>query len=103
MYVCMYVKVDMALCSANILLTGGNSKFHNYKERFEKEIRCFIPDHMPVNVYMPPDPDTYAWRGAQRFALDELRKGTLISKHMVSRQQYLENGHYYCNKKFANQ
>ena len=94
--------MDMALCSANIVLTGGNSKFHNFKERFEKEIRTFIPAHMPVNVYMPPDPDTYAWRGAQRFALDEVKKGALLSKHMVSRQQYLENGHYYCNKKFAN-
>ena len=91
----------MALAASNIVLTGGNTRLHNFKSRFEKELRSFVPADIPMHVSQPTDPDLYAWKGAYRFADDENRRGLLLNKHMVSREQYLENGNYYCNKKFA--
>jgi hypothetical protein len=38
----------MGLASGNILLTGGNTKFPQFKKRFYNEIRPLIPDIYPV-------------------------------------------------------
>ena len=40
----------MGLAAGNILLIGGNAKMYNYKTRFEKEIRQFVPDTFPITV-----------------------------------------------------
>ena len=51
-----------------------------------------------LKVYSPPDPETYAWRGAARYARDEKIR---LSQEMVTREEYLEYGHYYCNNKMS--
>lgn len=53
-----------------------------------------------LQVYKPESPDAYAWQGAARYVRDELSRGTL-GRSAVSRQEYLEHGHHYCNEKFA--
>jgi len=94
-------QVEMGLAAGNILLTGGNTKFPQFKKRFFNEIRPLIPDIHPVRVCNPPDPDMYAFKGMSNFIQNEIDSNTLRN-HMVSREMYLENGHDYCNKKFYN-
>lgn len=40
----------MGLAAANIVLTGGNANFPQYKERFMQELRPLVPDIIPINV-----------------------------------------------------
>jgi actin-related protein len=44
------VQVEVGLACANILLTGGNMKFPQVRERFEREIRSLVPIDFPVHV-----------------------------------------------------
>eukprot|EP01042_Synura_sphagnicola_P000453 gene453-480_t len=53
-------------------------------------------DWSVLQVSLVPDPITYAWRGAAAFARSEAS-----SRALVSRSQYLENGHHFCNQRFA--
>ncbi len=53
-----------------------------------------------VQVHHPPDPDSFAWRGAARFLRDESVRGTL-AESTVTRAEYLEWGHARCNDKFS--
>ena len=54
-----------------------------------------------TQVHTPDAPDNYAFKGMSSFVWAEMRANTL-AQQMVSRQEYLENGHHYCNKKFFN-
>ena len=55
-------------------------------------------------TYLPPKPDEYAWLGARRFITDQQQEYSntheWVKKIMVSKADYLEYGHYHCNKKF---
>jgi actin-related protein 6 len=51
----------------NIVLTGGNIKMLYLRDRVEKEVRSLAPDQYDVRVFLPDDPVTYAWRGAQDY------------------------------------
>lgn len=42
--------IEIGLASSNVILTGGNVKFHQFKERFYNELRPFIPDLCDLNV-----------------------------------------------------
>ena len=42
--------IEQELCSANIVLTGGNVLFKGFRERFETELRALLPDHLPLRV-----------------------------------------------------
>jgi actin-related protein len=58
---------------------------------------------MYIQTYKPDRPEEYAWLGARRFVRDMQREhgsAAWVKTHMVSRQQYLEHGHNYCNRKF---
>ena len=92
-------QVQMGLASSNIVLTGGNMRFPQIEERYMSEARQYIPDIFEVETYLPPSPDTYAWRGAAAFARHQVELGT-INQHMVSRSEYLERGHNHVNEKF---
>ena len=71
---------------------------------------CLL-DLVLSQVLQPDQPELYAWRGAARLArdLDSGRSSSSNSKEgagtgtgrMVSRAEYLEHGHFYCNEKFA--
>ena len=97
-----------------MILTGGNVKFPGFKERFVTELRAFVPDCFDINVriitlcfysrdqsflwqvHMPEDPIEYAWMGASRFGADDSCRGAF-----VTRKEYLEYGHSYCNRRMS--
>jgi actin-related protein len=113
----------MGLAASAVVLTGGNFNIPGMHARFEQELRQFVPDVFDVNVYQPPNPELYAWKGADRFVQDF--KGSGRSFHqsgssghaasggstgsgggscaglMVTREDYLEYGHDYCNEQFT--
>ena len=53
-------------------------------------------------MHVPEQPDAYAWLGAARFTRDLVRQHGMngLTTFMVSKQEYMENGHHYCNRKF---
>jgi actin-related protein 6 len=40
---------------SNIIITGGNTLFPNYKERLERELRAMVPAEYELNVIMPKE------------------------------------------------
>jgi actin-related protein len=94
--------VEMGLAASSILLTGGNTNMPNFRERFDSEIRPYVPDAFPVTVHTPAQPDTYAWRGASRFVKNTLKSGGMqeLGEFTVSKAFYLENGHARSNQAF---
>eukprot|EP01038_Epipyxis_sp_PR26KG_P007849 gene7849-10657_t len=90
---------EMGLAVSNIVLTGGNACFPQIENRFEQELRSFIPSLFPMKVSKPHRPDLFAWQGMNRFAANHMRNSTLYDV-MISRSDYLEYGHHYCNKHF---
>ena len=91
--------VEAGLASQNLLLTGGNTKFPQFEKRFYSEARPGIADIYLPQTYLPPNPDYYAWQGAQRFVDTEKNSGILTSS-VVTRKEYLEKGSSQCNQKF---
>ncbi len=55
----------------NIVLTGGNIKLPNFKERLEVELRSIAPINYKIRVYIPDDPITFAFQGAQNMVKDD--------------------------------
>lgn len=92
-------EVEIGLCAANIVLTGGNACMPQFKERFQSEIRMNVPDIFGVETHSPDVPQDFAWNGAAHFVKNERAAGRLEA-HMVSRAEYLEYGHEYVNEKF---
>ena len=84
------------LASSGIVLTGGNANIPGFKERMETEVRSRLPASYDVKIISPPNPHEFAWKGASNFAASELAKDSFIT-----RAEYLEKGHYYCNEKFS--
>ncbi|KAF6722117.1 Actin-related protein 6 [Oryzias melastigma] len=79
----------------NIVLTGGNTLFPGFRDRLEAELRSLVPAHLPVSVFLPPNPVCYPWEGGKLLAhspdYDEM---------VVTREEYEENGHCICEEKF---
>ena len=63
--------IHRAALYQNILVTGGNTKIPNFKERLEIDLRSIAPTQYKIRVYLPKDPDRYAWEGAKEFATNE--------------------------------
>lgn len=72
---------------ANVVLTGGNCKFPNFKERVEMELRPLVSDIYDVNVHLDDDPMLATFHGA---VLAMTREDVPLK--MVSKQFYEENG-----------
>jgi actin-related protein 6 len=83
---------------SNIVLTGGNCLFPGFKQRIENDVRKLTPDLFTVNVFLPDDPVSYAWKGG---AL--LTKKQPQLKHMlpVTLSEYRDYGHSIANKRFV--
>ena len=48
-----FASLDLAkigLVASNVVLTGGNVKFPQFRERFENELRPLVPDILSMNV-----------------------------------------------------
>lgn len=91
-------QVEMGLAAQKILLVGGNMKIPNMKERFQTELRSFVPDIFSMEVILPENPQFYSWHGGAHYVGD-LRAQGRLEELAVSRQEYLEKGQHYCNDK----
>ncbi|KAK5647495.1 hypothetical protein RI129_002387 [Pyrocoelia pectoralis] len=87
---------DRPHLSKHIVLMGGNCKFPGFKERVYADLRSYLPDHWPVNVYKPENPITFAWKGGKALASDPKVKSLFITK-----EQYEERGSAYTYERFS--
>ncbi|KAL4864322.1 hypothetical protein BDV12DRAFT_176316 [Aspergillus spectabilis] len=74
----------------DIFLTGGNTLFQNFDERFRNEFQSYLPYGAQLNVRRASDPILDAWKGAAQWA-----SGSGLAKASISREEYLEKGSEY--------
>lgn len=72
---------------ANVVLTGGNCKFRNLKERVVQELRPLVSDNYDVCVHMDDDPLLTTYEGGMRSLRDES-----VPLEFVTKLFYEENG-----------
>ncbi|CEG41167.1 Actin and related proteins [Plasmopara halstedii] len=80
---------------ANILLVGGNTKFGNFRQRLEQDLRPLVPDDFDIEVHESSDPILAAWQGCCSIA-----ESDALSTRIVSKKEYDEHGSNICLKKF---
>lgn len=90
----------------NLILTGGNVRIPGFQERFEADVRSFLPLSYVVKTYKPEEyvsanvlrlnffyiqfffsPITFAWKGAKSIVQDPHFKELVVTK-----QEYEEHG-----------
>lgn len=74
----------------DVFLTGGNTAFQNFDERFRQDFRRHLADDAELVVRRAGDAVLDAWRGAAQWA----SQGEL-GRVSISRQEYLEKGSEY--------
>ncbi|TMW61771.1 hypothetical protein Poli38472_010834 [Pythium oligandrum] len=79
----------------NILLVGGNTKFRNFRERLERDLRPLVPVDYQIQIHTPDDPILATWRGSSIFAQSED-----LTTRSVTKQEYDEHGSNICLKRF---
>lgn len=82
---------------ANILITGGSSKFPSLMERLETELRTRVSEEYVVRVAQAQDPIKNVWLGGARLAQNE----DVLKELVVTRQEYLEHGDVWTRRRFA--
>jgi len=80
----------------NILLTGGNCLFPNFKERLENELRSMVKDDYPIRITMPENPTTYALNAGVT-----LTNSSDYASYCVTKREYDEHGVAICHRKFT--
>lgn len=83
---------------SNIVLTGGNCLFPGFKQRVESDVRKLSPDLFPLNVFLPDDPVSYAWKGGTLMANERSRPKHVVP---VTLSEYRECGHSIANERFV--
>lgn len=83
------------LC-ANVLLTGGNTLFPGFEERFSKDLRALVPPRVAVNVVAPETRQFDVWRGGSIISSLSTFGGSM----WLTREQYMENGPQSIHQKF---
>lgn len=79
----------------DVFLTGGNTLFHGFEDRFRNELRGVVPIDADLTVRQAADPIMDAWKGAAQWA-----SGADMGRSSVSRQEYLEKGSEYMKVSF---
>lgn len=74
----------------DVFLTGGNTFFTGFEERFRTELRGLLPVDAQLNVRQASSPALDAWRGAAQWA-----SGSDLGRSSVTRQEYYEKGSEY--------
>ncbi|CEJ61613.1 Putative Chromatin remodeling complex subunit Arp5 [Penicillium brasilianum] len=74
----------------DVFLTGGNTLFTGFEERFRRELRAYIPVDAELGVRRAANPVLDAWKGAAQWA-----SGADLGRSSVTRQEYLEKGSEY--------
>ena len=96
-----FPKEEASLISENVLLTGGNIQFLNFRRRFQSELRKNMESLDFINAsFIHNDSIMAPWKGASTFAEHAMNNVDFHSKHFINRSEYEEYGHYYCNNKF---
>ncbi|KZV77066.1 actin-like protein ARP6 [Peniophora sp. CONT] len=80
---------------ANIGLIGGNCKLPGFAKRLLAELRPLTPSEYEVNIYESKDAVIEVYRAGIAFA-----KSPSFRNHVVTREEYLENGSDACRRKF---
>ena len=70
-------------------------QFPGFKERLEKELRCQAPNDCEVNITLPADPVTQAWKGGAMLA-----SMSTFEQFVVTKQEYGEFGDELCRRRF---
>ncbi|KAJ5301599.1 hypothetical protein PENANT_c002G03715 [Penicillium antarcticum] len=81
---------DQSRLLKDVFLTGGNTLFTGFDERFRKEFRGFLPIDATLDVRKATDPVFDAWKGAAQWA-----SGSDLGRSSVTRQEYMEKGSEY--------
>ncbi|KAJ5101287.1 hypothetical protein NUU61_003509 [Penicillium alfredii] len=81
---------DQSRLLKDVFLTGGNSLFTGFEDRFRNELRAFLPVDAQLGVRRASDPVLDAWKGAAQWAA-----GGELGNFSVTRQEYLEKGSEY--------
>lgn len=81
----------------NVVVVGGNSLIPGFMERFENELRPFVPAQYILNMRRAEDPVKHTWLGAARFAAQP----ELLEQVLVSKAEYDERGSTWLLKKFS--
>ena len=77
------------------VLTGGSTRFPNFSERLQRELRALVPTDCEIGVTAAADPLNAAWRGGSIFA-----SADSFPAQMVTRAEYQEHGHSLCRRRF---
>ncbi|XP_071119674.1 actin-1-like [Haliotis cracherodii] len=80
---------------ANIILSGGNTKFPGMVERMQKEMTALAPSTVNINIIAPPERQNSTWLGGSILASKSNFKDMSIS-----RQEYYESGPSILHTKF---
>ncbi|KAJ5618811.1 hypothetical protein N7510_002795 [Penicillium lagena] len=81
---------DRSRLLKDVFLTGGNTLFTGFDERFRNEVRAYLPIDGELRVRKASDPILDAWRGAAQWAA-----GADLGQSSITRQDYLEKGSEY--------
>lgn len=79
----------------NIVLVGGNSLFHGYRQRVENDVRAEADDLYRIRLRQVDDPITHAWRCGKAAV-----NGGALNQRFVTKAEYEENGLNICQQRF---
>jgi len=82
---------------ANIILSGGNTMFPGFADRFKKEITDLAPSKMNVNVVDRPERKYCVWIGGSILA-----SLTTFQQMWISKKEYCEYGPSIVHRKCSN-
>ena len=74
----------------DVFLTGGNTLFRGFAERFERDLRGFLRSGVELRVRRAGDGLLDAWRGAAEWS-----RGEGFVKGRLGREEYFEKGSEY--------
>lgn len=72
----------------DVFLTGGNTMFRGFEERFRQELMAVLPSGAPLKLRRAKDPLLDAWKGAAEW----VSAGESWKSARVTREEYLEKG-----------
>jgi len=76
-----------ALAYLDVIVTGGCSKFPNFMERFERELRPLVSEAYMLRIRQMDDPIQAACLGGVDIAKDR----EFFEKHALTKEEYLAN------------
>ena len=80
----------------NVLITGGNANFRQFRSRLEHDLRALAPAECKVRVRVAPDPINASWQGGSLKA-----QGRFFQEETVSKAEWEEFGSSITFRKFT--